>query len=146
MGTVEAIYLRPAARLPVRSVVEANVVAGRGIEGDHAGGGRRQITILSREAWEDACRAFGREVDPAVRRANVLVSGIDLGATIGSALRLGDVVVDVTGETRPCELMDDDGRVGLCAALRPERRGGVCGSVREGGVLRVGDVVVQTAT
>lgn len=141
MGTVEAIFLRPAARLPVREVREAQAIPDTGLEGDHAGGGKRQITLLSREAWEGACRAFGREVEPSVRRANVLVSGIDLGATIGSSLRLGEVVVDVLGETRPCELMDDDGRVGLDAALRPERRGGVFGAIRTGGTLRVGDAV-----
>jgi len=54
-------------------------------------------------------------------------------------LCIGPVVIDVHGETRPCELMDDDGHVGLCAALRPERRGGVHGSIRTGGTLAVGD-------
>ncbi|MFN3241942.1 MAG: MOSC domain-containing protein [Planctomycetota bacterium] len=142
MGTVEAVFLRPSARTPVRSVDAANVLAGIGIEGDHAGGGKRQITILSREAWQQACRELGKELDPSIRRANVLVSGVDLAATIGSTLRIGDVVIDVNGETRPCELMDDDGRVGLCATLQPDRRGGVHGIVREGGSLRVGDPVV----
>lgn len=142
-GTVtarlEAIWLRPAARLPVRQVEVATAVAGVGLDGDHAGGGRRQVTLLSREAWHAVCAEFGRAVDPSVRRANLLVSGVDLGACIGRMLRIGDVVIDVTGETRPCELMDQDGRVGLCAALRPERRGGVYGTVRAGGTLRVGD-------
>ena len=139
MGTVEAIFLRPGARVPVRSVQSAQAVEGQGLDGDHAVGGSRQVTILSQEAWEDACRAFGRPVDPSVRRANVLVSGLDLAASIGATLRLGGALVDVTAETRPCELMDDDGRVGLCAALRPKRRGGVLGVVRRGGEVCVGD-------
>ena len=71
MGTVEAVFLRPSARTPVRSVDAANVLAGIGIEGDHAGGGKRQITILSREAWQQACREIGKELDPSIRRANV---------------------------------------------------------------------------
>ena len=49
--------------------------------------------------------------------------------------------IELTGETRPCELMDDDGRVGLCAALRPDRRGGAYGVLRVGGELRVGMAV-----
>jgi MOSC domain-containing protein YiiM len=113
---LEAIWLRPAARLPVRAVAEATAVAGVGLDGDHAGGGKRQVTLLSQEAWAAACADFGRDVDPAVRRANLLVSGVDLGACIGRSLQIGDVVIDVTGETRPCELLDDDGRTGLCGS------------------------------
>jgi len=138
MGSVEAIYLRPAARAPVRAVTRAVAVPGRGLEGDHAGGGRRQVTILSLEAWRDACAQLGRAVDPSVRRANLLVAGVDLTATLGMRLCVGTVVIDVLGETRPCELMDDDGRVGLDAALRLHRRGGVFGAVVSGGTVEIG--------
>ena len=136
--TLEAIFLRPAARLPVRAVASAVAVAGVGLAGDHAGGGKRQVTLLSQEAWSAACAQLGRAVEPAVRRANLLVRGVDLGACIGKALRIGEVVIDVLGETRPCELLDDAGGVGLCAALRPDRRGGVFGAVRSAGELVVG--------
>lgn len=112
---------------------------GQGLEGDHAGGGKRQITILSIESWRDACAELGRELSPAVRRANIVVAGVDLAASIGRSLRLGETVVDVLGETRPCELMDDDGRIGLDAALRPARRGGVFGSIRVSGDVKIGD-------
>lgn len=138
---LDAIFLRPGARVPVQRVERAVATADVGLEGDHAVGGRRQITLLSAERWVDACAAFGREVDPAVRRANLLVSGLDVGALIGRSLRIGDVVIELTGETRPCELMDDDGRVGLCAALRPDRRGGAYGVLRVGGGLEVGMAV-----
>jgi len=141
MGSVEAIFLRPAARLPVRSVDSADAVSARGLDGDHTNGGKRQVTVLSLEAWRDACAELGREVDPSVRRANILVAGVDLTNSIGRPLRVGGVVIDVLGETRPCELMDDDGRVGLDAALRKELRGGVFGSIRVGGPIRVGDLV-----
>lgn len=141
MPTLRAIYLRPGARVPVRPVDHAVAITGEGLQGDHAVGGRRQVTLLSLEAWQAACADFGRDVDPAVRRANLLVEGLDLGAAIGGALRIGEVVIDCVGETRPCELMDDDGRIGLCASLRPDRRGGVHGTIRSGGALRVGDEV-----
>ena len=85
MGTVEAIFLRPAARLPVRPVQRATAVVGQGLDGDHAGGGKRQVTILAREAWDDACRELGQDVEPAVRRANVLVSGVDLDPALSDA-------------------------------------------------------------
>jgi MOSC domain-containing protein YiiM len=146
MGTVEAIFLRPGARVPVRPVSTARAVRDQGLEGDHAVGGRRQVTILSREAWEAACRDFGQQVDPSVRRANLLVSGLDLAGTIGATLQIGGAQIDVTMETRPCELMDDGGRIGLCAALSPARRGGVLGVVREGGAISIGDPVEVAPT
>lgn len=145
-GKIEALWLRPAARLPVQSVAQALAIAGRGLDGDHAGGGKRQITILSREAWDAACRTLGRALDPGTRRANVMVSGIDLPTVIGTTLQLGSVRVEVLGETRPCELMDDGGRLGLQAALRPERRGGVYGRILQGGTLQVGDACTIVAT
>lgn len=145
MGSVEAIFLRPAARLAVRSVDRAEAVAECGLEGDHAGGGKRQVTVLSLESWQDACAEFGRPLDPAVRRANVVVAGVDLAQSIGRTLRLGGATVEILGETRPCELMDDDGRLGLDAALRKDRRGGVFGAIVTSGTVQVGDDVAILA-
>ena len=58
MGTLRAIYLRPSARTPVKSAPRAEAVAGRGLEGDHAGGGKRQVTLLDVAAWEAARQRF----------------------------------------------------------------------------------------
>lgn len=138
-ATVRAIWLRPGARIPPVAVARANAIAGRGLDGDHAGGGKRQITLLAEEAWAAACRELGRDLDPCVRRANVLVAGLDLAATIGRTLAIGDVRLEVLGETRPCELMDDAGRTGLMRALQSGRRGGVYGRILVGGELRTGD-------
>ena len=141
MARIERIFLRPSARTPVREVERTEALAGRGLAGDHAGGGARQVTILSLEAWTDAVIDLGRDdLDPCARRANVVVSGVDLGAAIGRALRLGGCLVQVVGETRPCRLMDD-AAAGLQAALGPERRGGVYGRIVASGEIAVGDAV-----
>ena len=139
VGTLQAIYLRPAARLPVKSVESATAITATGLDGDHAVAGKRQITLLSIEAWRTACADLGHDIDPAVRRANLLVEGVDLANSIGSTIQVGPVVIDITGETRPCELLDANGNVGLCAALRDDLRAGVHGTIREGGALAIGD-------
>ena len=77
-------------------------------------------------------------MDPAVRRANLLVSGVELDLRREGLLRIGDVKLRVRGETRPCELLEDQGGVGLYAALREDVRAGVFATVEHGGVLRVG--------
>jgi len=136
-GSLRAIYLRPSSRTPVKSVERVEAEAGTGLVGDHAGAGKRQITLLGREGWEAACAELGQTLDPGVRRANLLVEGVDLGASIGKQLFVGGVRIEVVGETKPCQLMDDMA-LGLHDALRPECRGGVYGKVLEGGPLEPG--------
>ena len=106
-----------------------------------AQGGRRQISVLSEEGWAEACRELGREIDPSVRRANLLVRGVDLAARIHGQLQIGEVVIEVLGECRPCELLDQDGNEGLCNSLRANRRAGVIGQIVRGGELQVGMTV-----
>jgi protein-tyrosine-phosphatase len=96
------------------------------------------VTILSREAWDAATAMIDGAPDPSARRANILVSGLDLAETRGRVIRLGACEVRVGGETTPCERMDE-AAPGLQEALRPSWRGGVFGQVIRGGVLRVGD-------
>ena len=80
------------------------------------------------------------DAPPSARRANVIIRGMPLADTIGRRLRLGPVLIQVHGETDPCEMMD---RVapGLIEALTPHRRAGVFGAVIEGGAIAVGDPV-----
>ncbi len=144
-GRLVRIFLRPSTRTPVREVSEATAVAGVGLEGDHNHGGKRHVTLLSVEGWAEACDALGADLSPGGRRANLLVEGVDLGAAMGQRLRIGPIEVDVLGETKPCQLMDDV-RVGLMDALRPRVRAGVYGKLLSGGVLRAGDPVEVVAS
>ena len=137
VATVTRIFLRPSARTPVKEVQSAEAVRGRGLEGDHSGGGNRQVTLIAEERWADACSELGEELSPAGRRANVVVRGIPLAEAIGHELQVGPVRLKVIGETRPCRLMDDFSQ-GLQSALDPDCRGGVYGRVVEGGEIEVG--------
>ncbi len=140
-GRLVRIFLRPSTRTPVREVTEVTAVAGVGLEGDHNHGGKRHVTLLSVEGWAEACEALGgADLSPGGRRANLLVEGVDLAAAIGQRLRVGPMEVEVVGETKPCQLMDDV-RLGLMDALKPRVRAGVYGRILVGGVLRPGDPV-----
>ena len=121
-------------------VQEATLVAGEGLQGSVGRSRRRQVTIISLEAWQSATAALERDPGPASRRANIMVSGIELAHTRGRVLRIGSTRVVVGGETTPCERMDE-AAPGLRAALMPEWRAGVFGQILDGGVVRVGDPV-----
>jgi MOSC domain-containing protein YiiM len=122
---------------PVHSAV---LVANRGLLGSADQNGRRQVTIISAERWHAVQRALGQEIDPALRRANLMVNGVDLAHSRGKRLRVGPCLIEIWGETRPCRLLDESHH-GLQAALREHWSGGVFGIILEGGTVQIGDAV-----
>ncbi|MFN2565831.1 MAG: MOSC domain-containing protein [Gemmatimonadaceae bacterium] len=139
-GRVHAIWIKRFRRGPMDPVPEAELVAGRGLVGNANQGGRRQVTIIAREAWDAVTRELGVAIDPATRRANLLVSGVDLANSRGRVLRVGECRLRVYGETKPCWQMEE-AKAGLQAALRPEWRGGAFAEVLDHGRVAVGDPV-----
>lgn len=116
------------------------LVAGRGLRGNATQGGRRQVTILSLDRWRALTAHLPGPPSPAIRRANLLVEGVDLDASRGRILRLGNARVRIFGETRPCHQMDE-ACPGLQAALDPAWAGGAFGEVVESGAIAVGGPV-----
>jgi MOSC domain-containing protein YiiM len=122
---------------PVR---EATLVPGRGIDGNANQGGRRQVTIITRERWTELTRDLGADVPPAARRANLMISGLDLENSLGRILRVGPARLKINGETRPCERMEE-AHAGLQALMRERWGGGAFAEVLEGGEILVGHPV-----
>jgi MOSC domain-containing protein YiiM len=112
----------------------------RGIVGNADRGGWRQVTILEDEVWEAHMARLGGALDPAERRANILVAGCPLMGARGRVLRLGDCRLAIRGETKPCERMDE-ALPGLRAVMFPDWGGGAFGRVLTEGTIRVGDPV-----
>lgn len=137
-GRVEALWTKRAHRGAMDAQHEVVCVAGKGIEGNTCRSSMRQVTIIAQEQWGAMLRELGGAVAPAARRANIMVSGIDLARSRDRVLRLGGVRVRIRGETRPCERMDE-ALPGLRAAMDPEWRGGAFGEVLDDGLLAVGD-------
>jgi len=113
-----------------------------GIGGDFRGRpGRRQVTVLSQEAWQAACAVLGTALPWTTRRANLLIEGLSFGpGSVGSILQVGDIQLEITGETDPCERMTE-AHAGLREALTPDWRGGVCCRVLTEGRITVGNLV-----
>lgn len=139
-GTLKAIWLKPHHKRPMTPVRSAVLVTNRGIRGNANQNGRRQVTVISQERWREVEQQFGRPIDPALRRANLMVSGIDLTGSRGQLLRVGSALIEIWGETRPCRLMDEN-LPGLQDALRADWGGGVFGVILEGAEIQVGDEV-----
>ena len=132
MGHLLAIARAPVKRGPLTALSEAVVGVTDGVDGD-ARGKRpgRQVTVVFREGWDAACRELGVELPWITRRANLLVEGVAVPRE-GKRLVIGSLVLEVTQETQPCQVMEAAHR-GLRAALTPEWRGGVCCRVSSAG-------------
>ena len=144
-GRVERVWVKRAHRGAMDERDSIELVAGRGVGGSADRGGRRQVTLLEREVWEALMHELGSDAGPETRRANVLVSGIDLRASRGRVLQLGTARVRVAGEVKPCERMEE-AVAGLRALMYPEWRGGAFGQILDGGIVAVGDAVVWEDT
>ena len=141
IATLLNIAIREASRAPMILHEARDVGLVTGLEGDFRGRTRsRQVTVLSREAWAGACAELGTELPWTTRRANLLVEGLDLEGTAGQRLHVGTVVLEITGETRPCDRMDE-AHEGLRAALTPGWRGGITCRVVTPGRVQAGDAV-----
>jgi len=141
MGTLLGVAIKSASKAPVVSLDNATISLESGVQGDHRGKpGDRQVTVLSRESWEDACQQIDQDLPWTVRRANLLIEGPSLVDSTGSRLQVGDVVLEITGETKPCPRMDE-ASPGLKDALVPAWRGGATCKVIRGGKVSIGDPV-----
>lgn len=118
----------------------ATLIEGKGLEGSVGRSSRRQVTIIEREVWDALMRATGSIAPPSTRRANLMVSGVALAGTRTRVLRVGSTRLEIAGETKPCERMEE-AVPGLREAMYPNWGGGAFAKVLSGGVIRVGDVV-----
>jgi MOSC domain-containing protein YiiM len=140
MGRLDAIWIKRVRRGKMDPVSHAELVAGKGIAGNANQGGRRQVTIIEREVWAARTAAVHAQLDPAARRANLMISGLTLLQTRGRTLRIGNCVVEIAGETKPCERMEE-AAAGLRDAMYPDWGGGAFAMVVKGGTIQVGDDV-----
>jgi MOSC domain-containing protein YiiM len=118
----------------MQATPEVEAVAGHGLRGDAAyGTARRQVLLIDAETLAE----FG--LTPGASRENITTEGIRLqGVPRGSRLRLGDVVLEITGDCTPCDYFERF-RSGMRQELVGKR--GLLARVERGGTLRIGDPI-----
>ncbi len=146
-GRIIGLARRAESRLPMEAMKVAVLSPSVGVIGDCKGAKfpERHVTILAIEDWTDALLELAGPSGPpdlpwTTRRANVLVEKTRLPRGIGSVIALGDCLVQVTGQTTPCVIMEM-AHPGLLKALAREWRGGVTCKVLTGGGIALGNAV-----
>ncbi|MBQ2134893.1 MAG: molybdenum cofactor biosynthesis protein, partial [Phascolarctobacterium sp.] len=139
-GVVKAICISTARGTEKHAIEEANFIKDYGIEGDaHAGKWHRQVSLLSYNKVEEF-NAKGGNVEDGAFGENVLVSGLDFkNLPVGTILKCGEVVLKMTQIGKECHShCNIFHRVGDCIMPRE----GVFAIVKNGGVMKTGDVMV----
>ena len=143
VGRVEWIGVRPAHREPLVIVDSVEARAGRGLTGDRFRGNassKRQVTLIQAEHLAVVARLLGRDqVDPALLRRNIVVSGINLLALNGAQFAIGGALMQGTGPCHPCSRMEETFGAGGYNAVRGH--GGITARVVTGGLIHIGDAV-----
>lgn len=140
MGELKAIWLKRMKGGPMDPVEKATLEAHKGLAGNANQGGKRQVTLIEQEVWQDVMEEIGGKLDPSARRANLMLRGIRLMETRGRILQIGNCRIQIYGETKPCEDMDK-ALSGLKDALDKNWGGGAFGEVLDNGNIAVGDEV-----
>lgn len=142
-GRLIGIARRERKRAPMEELQRALIETDAGLKGDSRTRFRnRGVTIMAREAWEAALADLAdADILPwTLRRANLLVEQVELPREPGHLIQVGGALLRITGETDPCNRMEEQ-HAGLQAALAPDWRGGVTCRVVQGGEVTLGDQV-----
>lgn len=142
MPKLLAIAYKTVKRGPMNEVLCANVTQLSGVEKDVFGRpGKRQVTVLSKLQWQQACDSIEVDLPWTTRRANLLVDDLVFSsADVGKHLQIGELQLEITGETDPCKKMEM-AHIGLEAALTPDWRGGITCRVLNDAMIHLGDEI-----
>jgi MOSC domain-containing protein YiiM len=153
-GRLLRIHVAPAASCKMEELEHANLVAGRGIEGDRyfLGTGTyspkpdaREVTLFEIEVLEALARndppiqAGSIKIEPGDHRRNLTVRGVPLGHLVGRRFRVGETVLRGGRLNFPCKYLEK--LLGLPVYLPLYNRSGLNCRIEQGGTIHRGDVI-----
>jgi len=149
MGSLIGIYIAAAKTETPRLVEEANVAAGRGIEGDRyfAAQGTfskpdnpsNEVTLIEEEAIDALARDYSTTIRPEESRRNLLTRGTALNHLVGKDFQIGEATLHGIRLCEPCGHLEKLTSKAVEAGLK--HRGGLRARVVDGGTIRVGDLI-----
>ena len=158
MNTIQKIYISPKEGVPMHEVATANLVAGKGVEGDRyfAGQGGTFSKMLKRKTPSPSSalsitsletlnqfKELGVDVDPISIRRNILLDSPKLETLLNKTFFLGNTVLYCGRFDYPCKVIEQYlGRSGL---IEIGRNNSLWFSVRcqilLGGQIKIGDEI-----
>jgi MOSC domain-containing protein YiiM len=152
-GEVIAIHIAGGARLPMQSLAEAEAIAGEGLAGDRYRDGTgfysaspitpgaRELTLIAAEVLAAIEAETGITLSVDEHRRNITTRGVDLDALIGKRFTIGEVVCEGIRRCPPCTHLEE--LTGKPVMPPLVHRGGLRAKIVAGGVVRVGDSIIE---
>lgn len=146
-GRVEAIFVAPGAGATARQLESAQLLAGRGLDGDRHVTGRgtfpsglpgSALTLIE----DEVCASFSPPLSGDEHRRNIVTRGIDLNALVGREFTIGLVRCRGMRLCEPCTVIDGYAARPILRAL--VHRGGLRADILEDGLIRRGDPVLAS--
>ncbi len=150
-GTVESIYIAPAAEAPPQSVDRATAIPGAGLEGDryalktgtfYKPKPDYELTLIEAEAVEALRRDYQVELAPGDARRNIVTRSVPLNHLVGKEFAIGDVRIRGIRLCEPCDHLERVTGKSVIKGLL--HRGGLRAQILTPGTIRVGDAVTFT--
>jgi hypothetical protein len=154
-GRLLHIHIAEAASYEMEELEQANLVSGKGIEGDRYFKGIgtyspkldfREVTLIEIEVLEALARGDppfpGEKVklDPIDHRRNLTTCGVPLNHLVGERFKVGGVVLRGGRLNFPCKYLEE--LLGLPVYTPLLNRSGLNCSIEVGGMIRKGDPIV----
>ncbi|MBT1703123.1 MOSC domain-containing protein [Chryseosolibacter indicus] len=140
-GRVTFISVRPERLKPLVVLDHVVAIHQKGLEGDrYASSGSRQVTLIQDEHLKAVSSFLGRDVKPEMVRRNIVVAGINLLALKGKKFKVGEAVLEYSGECHPCSRMETNLGLGGYNAMRGH--GGITARIIKSGLIKMGDPVI----
>jgi len=137
-GELVWIGLRPARQAAMLAVDEVFAEVNAGLAGDrYHGSGKRQVTLLQFEHLAVLSSLVKREATPELLRRNLVIRGVNLLALKNRTFRIGEAVLQGTGQCHPCSRMEQILGPGGYNAMRGH--GGLTARILQSGMVRLGD-------
>lgn len=148
-AAIAEIWRCPRKAAPMERVVAGELVAGRGLVGDHrfslATKPMNQVTLIEAEALAAAAGllrgARGVDVEPSARR-NIITRGVALNHLVGRTFRVGGAVLRGIELCEPCGHLAKMTSSTFSSAL--VHRGGLRCEIVEGAVVGDGERICAT--
>ena len=155
VGEVVGIYVSEVKTGPMRSLVAATALKGRGLSGDRyaakagtftPGSDRLRgydLTLIESEALDRLMFSDGPQLAAAEARRNLVTRGVDLNALVGREFTVGRVRAFGQRLCEPCVHLQRLTRPGVIAGL--VHRGGLRADILTDGEIRLGDRIEAAA-
>lgn len=152
-GTVDSIYIAPAAKAPMQSIHQVEAIPGAGLVGDryflkqgtfYKPEPQHELTLIEAEAIEAVLREYKVNLAPGEARRNVVTRDVPLNHLVGRDFLIGGIKVHGIRLCEPCSHLEALTGLPMIKAMR--HRSGLRAQILTQGMIRVGDSVMEFPT